>query len=95
MELHKYQKDVASSVVNTIKENKSYLMALDRGLGKTFISLNLVLIIKSERKKIKVLIVVKAGTLKDPWMNELNRVSKDHQISFVKLHGRNLLDYKW
>ena len=86
-----YQNEVLTKLETFLFSNNKVLLHLDTGLGKTFITLNLIAYNKNDYldKNIPILIIAPASNLIDPWCKEIEEMNKtqEKKYKYYVYHG--------
>lgn len=84
-EPHKYQKKASKFLI----DNKEAALFLDPGLGKTAITLNAIVKLKSQKKINRALIVAPLLVCYSVWPNEIKKWSQFNKLSVEVCHNKN------
>ena len=79
-----YQNKILTELNTYLFNNNKVLLHLDTGLGKTFITLNLINYNKGEYldKNVPILIIAPASNLIDPWYKEIEDINKTQEKKY-------------
>ena len=87
-EPHKYQKKAVAFLV----KNKEAALFLDPGLGKTAITLNAILKLKTQNKIKRAIIVAPLLVCYNVWPNEIAKWAQFNKLTISICHGKNKQD---
>ena len=88
--LYEYQKKYYEEIVNHLSKNPGAILAMDTGMGKTYVATRLIQDMINVHPEAKILVLVRKKNLSDPWGNLFSETllsERNHPLYFT--YSRN------
>jgi SNF2 family DNA or RNA helicase len=82
---YEYQQKALDIIEKIINQKRSFLLAFDKGLGKTIVTLIFITNIIGKNKASRFLLIVNGNNINDPWKKELDNIFRN--ISYMIYHN--------